>query len=148
MIKRICLLPLVLCLSSIGFAQSDEVRPLTPGQSVERDVVGGEAHQYRLTLTAGQFVRVMVDQKGIDASLTLTAPDGEQVAVLNLMRPGGIESLAAEAKSEWWLPACSTCRRRSHFDRRISAPSRDPRTDCRGSEAHRGPGAGAEAQSS
>ena len=101
MIKRICLLPLVLCLSSISFAQTpDEVRPLTPGQSVERDVVGGAAHQYRLTLTAGQFVRVMVDQKGIDASLTLTAPDGQQVAVMNLIRPGGIESLAAEAKSD------------------------------------------------
>ena len=101
MIKRLWLLPWVLCLSALGAAQPPpEIRSLTPGQVVEQNVVGGDVHQYRVTLAARQFVRVAVDQEGIDVSLTLTAPDGQQVVAMNLIRPSGIESLAAEAKAD------------------------------------------------
>jgi hypothetical protein len=51
---RFCLLPLVLCLSLIGFAQTkDKVRPLETGQPVERQMAGGESHTYQLSLQAG-----------------------------------------------------------------------------------------------
>lgn len=75
---------------------NDEALPLVPGQAVEREIAGGESHSYQLTLKAGQFVRLLAEQKGIDLSLALTAPDGK-VLVVNLTRPGGIESLSAEA---------------------------------------------------
>jgi CHAT domain-containing protein/predicted negative regulator of RcsB-dependent stress response len=73
---------------------------LEPGKTVERKTVGGESHTYRIKLTAGQYLRVAVEQNGIDVSLTLTAPDDQQVVTLNLIRPGGVESLAAEVKSD------------------------------------------------
>ena len=58
MIKRICLLPLVLSLGSIALAQATgEVRPVVPGQPVEREIAGSQSHTYQISLTAGQFVR-------------------------------------------------------------------------------------------
>jgi len=109
MTKTLCLLALLLCLVAIesaamvnGFinqAQA-EVQPLEPGKPVERKAVGGESHTFRIKLTTGEYLRIAAEQRGIDISLTLTAPDGQQVVALNLIRPGGIESLSAAAKSD------------------------------------------------
>ncbi len=74
-----------------------EAMTLVSGQPVEREIVGVREDAYRIAFQAGQFVRFVVEQKGIDVSLALAAPDGKQVAVVNLTRPGGIESLSAEA---------------------------------------------------
>jgi len=70
---------------------------LVPGQSVEREIAGGESHTYQISLTAGQFVRVVLEQKAIDVALALAAPDGKQVAEVNLTAAGGLESLSVEA---------------------------------------------------
>jgi CHAT domain-containing protein len=98
MIKRICLLPVILGLSLIGFAQTKpQVRPLDPGKAVEREISGGESHTYQISLTAGQFVRVVVDQKAIDLALMLVAPDGKQLVEVDLGVAGWLEPLSAEA---------------------------------------------------
>ncbi|HMJ24595.1 MAG TPA: tetratricopeptide repeat protein, partial [Pyrinomonadaceae bacterium] len=95
---RYCLLPLILGLSLTAFAQTNaELRPLVPGQPVERQIAGGETHTYQISLTAGQFARVVLEQKAIDVALVLTAPDGKQVVETNLAPVGGLESLSAEA---------------------------------------------------
>ena len=73
---------------------------LEPGKPVERNAAGGDSHTYRINLKSGQALGVTVDQKAIDVSLTLTAPNGQQVVALNIVRPGGVESLAAEATSD------------------------------------------------
>ena len=53
--------------SSGRTAQGDnDVRPLEQGNVIEREMTGGEMHAYRLTLAAGQYVYVTVNQKGID----------------------------------------------------------------------------------
>ncbi len=77
---RYCLLPLILCLGLTAFGQTrNELRPLVPGQPVEREISGGQSHTYQVKLASGQFVRVVVEQKGIDVALTLTSPDGKQL---------------------------------------------------------------------
>jgi hypothetical protein len=43
-----------------------EPKTLVPGQPLERDIAGGQLHAYQLKLAAGQFMRVVVEQKGID----------------------------------------------------------------------------------
>jgi tetratricopeptide (TPR) repeat protein len=89
------LLPLVICQGLIGFAQTkDEVRPLEPGQIVEREIAGGQTHTYQITLQTGQFARVMVEQKGVDVELTLIGPDGNPARETNLNSVGGQESLS------------------------------------------------------
>lgn len=95
---RYCLLPVVLCFSLTSFAQTNEqVRQLTAGQQIEREIAGGVAHTYQVQLTSGQFLRVVVEQKGIDVSLALAGPDGTRVVETDLTGAHGTESLAYEA---------------------------------------------------
>jgi len=82
---RYCLLPLLLCLSLTAFAQSKaELGPLVSGQPVEREIAGGESHTYQVPLQAGEFLRVVLEQKGIDVAVALNAPDGKQLVEVNL----------------------------------------------------------------
>src|SRR5262245_32052183 len=52
-------------------AKPDEVIPLELGRSIDRKLAGGQAHSFQLTVAAGQFVRVIVEQQGIDLVLAL-----------------------------------------------------------------------------
>jgi CHAT domain-containing protein/Tfp pilus assembly protein PilF len=53
--------------------QSDR-RELKPGQVIERDMAGGEAHEYRIALSSGQYLKAVVEQKGIDVVVRLFGP--------------------------------------------------------------------------
>jgi CHAT domain-containing protein len=54
-------------------------KPLVPGKPIVRDLAGIESHSYQMSLTVGQYVRVVVDQRGIDVVVKLIGPDGKQV---------------------------------------------------------------------
>jgi CHAT domain-containing protein/tetratricopeptide (TPR) repeat protein len=69
---------------------------LQSGQPIERELSGGESHTFQITLSAGQFVRFVLDQRAINGALILTAPDGKQLAVVDLTRIGQLESLSME----------------------------------------------------
>ena len=98
---RYCLVPLILCLSLISFARTkDDVRPLVPGQPLERDMASGQTHTYQITLRAGQFMRVVVEQKGIDVAVALVAPDGKQVGEADFTGAFEQESLSHEAATD------------------------------------------------
>jgi CHAT domain-containing protein len=53
---------------------------LDPGKPIEREIKVGEAHLYALTLTAGQYVQVEVQQRGIWVRLALLSPNGETIS--------------------------------------------------------------------
>ena len=101
LIKGFALLLVVLSLSAFSVTAQVEPTPqtLTPDQTIERQIAGGESHTYQITLKAGQFIRVVVDQKGIDLTLALAATQGEAgkpIAEANLTRID-MESLSYEA---------------------------------------------------
>src|SRR5215510_3483682 len=56
-----------------------DVRPLEPGKPIECEIAGGQGHDYRITLSAGQFMKVIVDQRGIDVVVGLLGPDAKQI---------------------------------------------------------------------
>ncbi|MFN7945753.1 MAG: CHAT domain-containing tetratricopeptide repeat protein [Blastocatellia bacterium] len=58
------------------FANGQDAVPLLPGSPVEREMSGGEAHVYLITLEAKQYLDLVVDQRGIDVEVELTGPDG------------------------------------------------------------------------
>jgi CHAT domain-containing protein/uncharacterized protein HemY len=74
-----------------------DVRTLEAGKPIERAIAGGESHTYQISLAAGQFARIRLEQRAIDAALTLTVPDGKQLVEMNLTRAGDEESLSLEA---------------------------------------------------
>ncbi len=83
------------CLSGVAVAQATD--SLQPGRAVEREIAGGESHSYQIHLSAGQFVRFRLEQQALDSVLILLAPDGKQMAEVNLTDAGESEPLALEA---------------------------------------------------
>ena len=53
---------------------------LETGKPIERELKAGEAHTYQVSLSLNQFLRVVVDQRGIDVVVSLFGPDGKQIA--------------------------------------------------------------------
>ena len=56
-----------------------DARPLEPGKPIERELAGGQSHAYQITLSAGQFMKVIIEQRGIDVVVGLLGPDAKQV---------------------------------------------------------------------
>lgn len=94
-----------------GAAQSErELEFLTLGHPIERELAGGQLHSYRLALAAGQFLRLVVDQRGIDVVVRLFGSDGKQV--LEVDSPNGSRGpepvlFVAEASGDYRLEARS-----------------------------------------
>lgn len=65
---------------AIVTAQTPEqkVTSLEPDKpAIERELAGSQNHSYQITLIAGQYLHVVVRQRGIDVAITLTGPDGK-----------------------------------------------------------------------
>lgn len=75
-------------------AVNEEVRPLLRGSTVEREIKGGEKHFYRVALSAGEFMQIVVEQQGIDLGLSACA---QSQAVAEVDRQSG--SWGSEAMS-------------------------------------------------
>src|SRR5215813_8576746 len=83
-----------------------EARLLEPGKAIKRELAGGDSHTYQIMLSAGQFLKVIVEQQGIDVVARLSGPDGQQIAEFDLeSRSQGRElaSLVAEADGAYRL---------------------------------------------
>ena len=99
MTRTFVFLFMICTLGMSASAQSPAVpTPLVPGQPVERQIAGGESHPYQINLTAGQFMQVVVEQKGIDVKLALSSPDGKPIIESDLTGLVGLaEPLSYEA---------------------------------------------------
>ena len=78
---------------------------LEPGKSVERELAVGEIHSYRVILTAGQFLRVVVSTKEDGTFVTLLGPDGKQVIEIfsHNSKQGMMIRAVAEAAGDYRL---------------------------------------------
>ncbi len=86
--------------------KSDDVRALEPGKPIERELSGSEVHFYQITLVAGQFLRVVIDQRGINLIVILYGPDTRKIAEIDSpIGSQGAEpaSLVAEASGSYRL---------------------------------------------
>src|SRR5262249_10883155 len=65
--------------SERGAAPSaQETDSLEPGRPIERELSGGQSHSYKITMISGQYLQVVVAQRGIDVAVALFAPDGKK----------------------------------------------------------------------
>ena len=84
---RSCLiLFVVIAASSYGLGQ--EVRSLTSGNTVERDIKGGDTHSFLVDIAAGNTARIEIEQKGVDVALAAYSPDDRQF--LTSESPSGV----------------------------------------------------------
>jgi CHAT domain-containing protein/Tfp pilus assembly protein PilF len=76
-----------------------EVHLLEQGKTHTRELAGGQSHSYQITLDAGQYLNVVVEQHGIDVALTLLGPDDKQIADIDAeIRPRGQEAVSQVAE--------------------------------------------------
>lgn len=59
--------------------EGQQIRQLAPGKPMVRDLSGAESHSYQMMLSAGQYARVLVDQRGIDVVIKLIGPNGKLI---------------------------------------------------------------------
>jgi CHAT domain-containing protein/tetratricopeptide (TPR) repeat protein len=72
-----------------------EARKLDPGAPALSKIAPGEMQTYLFSLSAGQFARIVVEQRGVDVSLALRTEAGVVLASVNdLESPRGSEELA------------------------------------------------------
>ena len=50
-------------------SQTNKVRSLSPNETIEDLLSGGQAHRYQVKLVANEFLQVRAEQKGIDVVL-------------------------------------------------------------------------------
>lgn len=63
-----------------GLSRVDaDARPLILGKTIKDKLKGGEAHSYNIALTAGQYLHLVVEQKGIDVAVTVFGSDGKKL---------------------------------------------------------------------
>src|SRR5215470_221887 len=85
---------------SIGAGKGKDIHVLEPGKPIRRELAGGQQHAYQIRLDANQFLKVVVEQKGIDVVAHVSGPDGKQILEFDSeSRSQGQEevSLVAEA---------------------------------------------------
>ncbi len=59
--------------------EEKDVRLLEMGKPIEREIAGGQRHLYQITLAVGQYLSVVVEQRGVDVVVTLLGPDGKKL---------------------------------------------------------------------
>ncbi|MGH9800718.1 MAG: tetratricopeptide repeat protein, partial [Blastocatellia bacterium] len=83
---------------------------LKSNQPIEMKLKSSEVHRYLVEAVAGQFLRVLVEQRGIDVIVSLHAPNGDEL--LKVDSPGGGEgpesvSVVAEAQGSYQIKVLS-----------------------------------------
>ncbi len=91
--------PLVAVQTASSEKRQTEIRELKQGSVIEREIAGGEAHTYRIVLVSGQYLKVMVEQKGIDVLVKLFGGDGQKLAEVDNAPAGGMEFVSAIAET-------------------------------------------------
>ena len=90
--------------------EGGEPQWLEAGRPIVREMAGGQSHAYRLTISSGQYARVVIDQKGIDVAVKLIAPDGKLITEVD--NPNGSQGpetvhITAEATGVYRLVVSS-----------------------------------------
>jgi CHAT domain-containing protein/ribosomal protein S7 len=62
-----------------GGRDEKDVRALEAGKPIKSDLAGGQEHVYRIGLGANQFLKVIVEQRGIDVVVQVSGPDRKQI---------------------------------------------------------------------
>src|SRR5687767_74418 len=65
-------------LGSGGHDEKD-VRALEPNKPIKSELAGGQEHVYRISLGVNQFLKVIVEQRGIDVVVQVSGPNGKQI---------------------------------------------------------------------
>jgi len=61
-------------------ANVEMITTLEAGKPIERELAGGQSHTYQITLAAGEYLNLLVEQRGIDVVVILVGRDNKELA--------------------------------------------------------------------
>jgi CHAT domain-containing protein/tetratricopeptide (TPR) repeat protein len=85
---------------------AQESDSLEPGKPIERELYGTQSHSYKITMISGQYLRVVVTQRGIDVAVALFTPDSKKISEVNsapLIEGSETVSVIAEAPGAYLI---------------------------------------------
>ena len=87
------------------YTAAAETAALQPNQMVEGRLAGGESHEYRFTLQAGQYARIVVGQRSINLAVVCNPPGGQPLPETDIYPAGEVETVEfiAEVSGEYRL---------------------------------------------
>ena len=80
-------------LQGVAPAQSSVTTKLELGKPIERHLAGTEVHSYQIEILSTQYAEVLVDQRGIDVTMSSYDPQGQKLCETNMVRAGGQEAI-------------------------------------------------------
>jgi CHAT domain-containing protein/23S rRNA A2030 N6-methylase RlmJ len=96
---------LVLTAAATTYSQTPPT-PLELGKTIQQNIKAGETHTYNLSLPSGMYGFVEVHQKTVNVAVTVYAPDGKQLRLVDLAGPIGLTeefSLVASTATNYQL---------------------------------------------
>jgi len=91
----------VALLAGAGMHGQTDATPLELDRRIERHIARGEQHRYQLAMIAGELVRVIVEQRGIDVAVQVRDPDDDTIAdIQREVRPHGEEQVDLVAETD------------------------------------------------
>jgi tetratricopeptide (TPR) repeat protein len=125
----------------VASSATPEITMLVPGPPIGREISGGQTHVYQITLTKDQFAGVTIEQRGVDVTEQLFAPDGKLIAKFNSeVKPEATErsDFVADAPGVYRLAITTRVKNRSgHYAIRMTEPRSATDEDRMLDEAHR-----------
>ena len=74
---------LILCFLCLSATAQTTSTPLKLDQPIERELRGGQAHTFSISLEVGQYAHAVVTQRGIDVVVSFRGPDGQKLVELD-----------------------------------------------------------------
>ncbi len=97
---------ILLCGATAGAAIQEKPAlrtPLAAGQVIEQRLTGGETHVYQVSLAAGQYLCVEVEQRGIDVELKIAGPTNQMLVATDALNSTQGPEIAAIVATETGL---------------------------------------------
>jgi len=118
----------------------DTVSSLEPGKPIERELAGAQSHLYEITLSPGEYLHILVDQRGVDVVVLAAGPDGKPIVQVDTPNgdrgPESIE-IVSEAPGKYrFLVSCLEPKApKGQYEIRVVDKRRATETDRRLAEA-------------
>lgn len=79
-LRAILSITLLIVFPALTRSQVNQSVMLEVGKGLDREIKGDSSHNYLVTIKAGQFLTLSVDQRGIDIEIKLFNPEGKQIS--------------------------------------------------------------------
>jgi CHAT domain-containing protein/tetratricopeptide (TPR) repeat protein len=88
----------LLIVLTTSYAVYSQTKTLDPEKVIEQTIAAGETHSYSMTLAAGMYGSIELNQKGLNQVLTIFAADGQTLRTADLASVGFSEEISLVAK--------------------------------------------------